>query len=492
MKNSLINSICTGCMKDKGHSNECPNCGFSEQKPRSNIFLPYRTILRDQYLIGRELGKPGGFGITYLANDLNLGIPVAIKEFLPKELVGRETGNNTIVAHSDEDFTNFSYGLEKFMEEAKNLAQFRHPSIVRALNFFEANGTAYLVMDYYEGESLDEYLKRKGKIDWEKAINILLPVLDGLKEVHSKGYLHRDIKPQNIYLIKGKAPILLDFGAARLAIGERSKSLSVVLSEGYAPYEQYHRNGKQGTWTDVYACGATLYKMVTGVTPLEAPARIDEELRSPDTFVSYLPKKFSETIVKSMSMKITDRPQNARELQDLLFKIVNNDTSVISPEKQKIVNMPVEPVLSTKVNYFKPVSKGKRFSNFFIDIIFFYIFLFIFVFIYAMISDPGYAGSNSSNDEDTLLTLIGYLVLFSYYFIFESIFGKTPGKFITKTKVVNLDGTSPNAKSIFIRSLSRFIPFEPLSVLFSKNLLGWHDNLSKTMVVEKSFDPMNK
>ena len=243
-----IDTLCPGCFADKGQTNPCPHCGYDEQANRGPLPLPHRTLLHDQYLVGRVLGKPGGFGITYLGWDLHLQMRLAIKEYLPRELAGRATDRATVAAHSSDDGEQFRYGLEQFLREARTLAHLDHPNIVGVRHFFEANGTAYLVMNYYQGLSLAEYLDQQGgHMPEEQATQLMLPILDGLRAVHAKDFLHRDIKPQNIYLARldsgGVRPILLDFGAARQAMGEHSRSLSVVLTPGYAPFEQYHRKG---------------------------------------------------------------------------------------------------------------------------------------------------------------------------------------------------------------------------------------------------------
>jgi len=272
--------LCPGCFHEKPDAAVCPYCGYDESLKRSPLVLSHHTRLyQNRYQVGRVLGKPGGFGITYLGWDERLQTKVAIKEYLPRELAGRDADHLTVAAHSGEDADAFVFGLGMFLEEARTLAKLDHPNLVRVRDFFEENGTAYLVMDYYDGLTLAEYLARQpgGRIPEAQAIGILLPILDGLREVHGKGFLHRDIKPANIYLTAGNRPILLDFGAARQAIGEHSRSLSVVLSEGYAPIEQYQRNGKQGPWTDVYGAAATLYTMVTGQVPPAATDRLSEE-----------------------------------------------------------------------------------------------------------------------------------------------------------------------------------------------------------------------
>jgi serine/threonine protein kinase/uncharacterized protein YecT (DUF1311 family) len=312
-------TLCPGCFEDKAAQAVCPHCGYDESEHRGPLVLPHRTLLQGQYLIGRVLGKPGGFGMTYLAFDTRLETRVAIKEYLPRDLAGREAGQITIGAHSREDAELFRYGLEQFLHEARTLAKFDHAHVVRVRHVFEENGTAYLVMDYYEGLTLAEYLHRNGRIPERTALDILMPILDGLREVHGKGFIHRDIKPQNIYLTRQGRPILLDFGTARLAMAERSRSLSVVLTPGYAPFEQYHRKGEQGPWTDVYACAAVLYQMVTGEVPPEAAERTDEDpLVAPRSLVPDLSPRISEAILHGMAMDYRRRPQTIAAFQDRL------------------------------------------------------------------------------------------------------------------------------------------------------------------------------
>ncbi len=312
--------LCPGCFANKGENAVCPYCGYDESERRSPLVLPHRTVLNGQFLVGKVLGKPGGFGITYLGWDVNLATPVAIKEYLPRDYAGRDSDHASIVAHSNEDASLFRFGLEQFLLEARTLARFDHPNVVRTRSFFEQNGTAYLVMDYLQGVNLTEYLANKGgRLTEQQAAEIMLPILDGLQEVHAKGFLHRDIKPQNIYITTIGRPILLDFGAARQAMGERSRSLSVVLTQGFAPYEQYHRRGEQGPWTDIYAVSATYYYLLSGQAPPDAAERVAvDELKPIDTVVPGISANLSAAIMQGLSLEAGLRPQDVFMFRDML------------------------------------------------------------------------------------------------------------------------------------------------------------------------------
>jgi formylglycine-generating enzyme required for sulfatase activity len=263
------------------------------------------------------LGKIGGFGITYLAWDEKLETRVAIKEYLPRDLAGRESGQSEVVPHSRQEESLFRDGLKQFLQEARTLALMAHSNIVRVRHFFEENGTGYLVMDYYEGVTLEAYVKQEGgKLSEKLAVDILIPVLDGLREVHRHHFLHRDVKPQNIYLTTDGRSILLDFGAARQAVTAQTRSLSIVYTPGYAPYEQYLSRGKQGPWTDIYGAAATLYFMVVGKAPPEAQDRVlNDSIEYPKT----LSTRLREALVPALAVKTKDRPQTVAEWQEMLW-----------------------------------------------------------------------------------------------------------------------------------------------------------------------------
>ncbi len=314
---------CPGCFEEEVSTGgePCPTCGWSGGQGRPPLALPVQTELKGRYQAGRVLGEPGGFGVTYLGHDRLQGQKIAIKEYFPREVAGRDTDGRSVVAHSGEGSEEFRYGKEQFLGEAQTLARFDHANIVSVRDFFEENGTAYLVMEYYEGKTLEAYLEEQpgGRMEPEAATEVMLRVLDGLKAVHEEGYLHRDVKPENVYLTKEGRPILIDFGAARQAVGERSQSLSVVMTPGYAPYEQYSRKGNQGPHTDVYGAGATLYRMVTGEKPPAATDRVIEDtLQEPGEVNPEVPEGLSRAIMGTLRMGDEERTPDAKALHEQL------------------------------------------------------------------------------------------------------------------------------------------------------------------------------
>ena len=271
----------------------CPYCGYVDgTMPESPLHLVGGSILNNRYDVGKVIGY-GGFGVTYIGWDRVLEQRVAIKEYLPSDFSTRAPGVSQVSIYAGDKGEQFTAGLNKFVDEAKRLAQFTDcPGIVKVYDCFRENDTAYIVMEYLEGVTLAKYIKDRGTIPPEEAIMMMLPVIDSLDKVNKAGIIHRDIAPDNIMVTKDGDVKVIDFGAARYATTIHSKSLTVIVKPGYSPEEQYRSRGDQGPHTDVYAVGATLYKMITGITPPDALERRDRKstrLNSSHTQKSRMP-----------------------------------------------------------------------------------------------------------------------------------------------------------------------------------------------------------
>ena len=286
---------------------------------QSHIALPpgYRL---ENYRLDSVLGH-GGFGITYQAVDEDLQQVVAIKEYVPREVAFRGQ-DSTVIPLSESDRETFEWGLERFLDEARTLARFQHPNIVGVRRFMRANETAYLVMDYCAGESLESVLARDGTLAPERVGATLVPLLNALEALHTVGVTHRDIKPGNIYLRDDGSPVLLDFGAARQALAQHSRSVTAMATPGYAAFEQYSAKGKQGPWTDVYGLGATLYRCVTGQRPPDASDRMleDELVPAVEMASGRYPKPLLQQIDAALRLRPEERPQNVAQWRRLGLK----------------------------------------------------------------------------------------------------------------------------------------------------------------------------
>lgn len=315
--------LCMSCMQEKGDVSKCGNCGhIADSEPESPYHLPPGTILEGKYLVGKALGQ-GGFGITYLAWDLNLAIKLAIKEYFPMGLLARSHSKVDVQTISAEAKEQFSFGLDRFISEAKTLARFSdYPNIVTVRDFFRANGTAYMVMNYVEGVTLGNYLEQKGgSISFDQTVQIMMPVMDALKEVHKEGFLHRDVSPDNIYIDKVGRVNLIDFGAARQEMQQKSRNLSVIMKVGYSPEEQYRSRGEQGPWTDIYATAATMYRAITGLTPPESMDRLQEDiLELPSSLGIDLNPQAEEALSKALAVRAKERYQTIEDFQVALLQ----------------------------------------------------------------------------------------------------------------------------------------------------------------------------
>lgn len=272
------------------------------------------------YVIKRILGQ-GGFGITYLARDANLDQDVAIKEYLPIELAVRE-GDFSVHPMTGTHEHKYKWGLTRFVEEARTLARFDHPNVVRVYSVFEEHNTAYMVMRYERGKTLQEMLTDQKTLEEGRILNIAIPLLGALETIHSEGFIHRDIKPANIFIRRDGSPVLLDFGAARQAISGGSKSLTSLVSPGFAPIEQYYSKAdEQGPWTDIYSLGATLYRCVAGFAPLDAIDRSRAANRGGESsYTSVIEAgagQYSARLLQAIDHAVKfepgERPQSVRE-----------------------------------------------------------------------------------------------------------------------------------------------------------------------------------
>jgi serine/threonine protein kinase len=283
-----------------------------------------------EYRIEKPLGG-GGFGITYLARDINLELPVAIKEYFPGDLTVR-AADQTVRVRAPEGEQPFQWGLKRFLDEARALASFRHPNIARVLRYFQDNGTAYIVMEYESGDPLKRWLARQPALDLAMLLKIIYPLLDGLEAVHKLDFLHRDIKPDNIYIRGDGTPVLLDFGAARRTTGGRD--LTNIVSPGFAPFEQYHSKGKQGPWSDIYSLGAVMYWMTTGQKPLDSAARVKDD-SLPAALAIGDAAVFSAGVLRAIDWAMrpdeNQRPQDVAELRVALVAAEHAATDLLGP-----------------------------------------------------------------------------------------------------------------------------------------------------------------
>ncbi len=322
---------CLNCLLSTPNSFKCVHCGSHPQKVVWEYpHLKPGTLLHGRYIIGRTLGQ-GGFAITYLGLQEGLNRRVAIKEYYPAELADREESTHTVqvrrsLGNATDNQEFYRHGLDRFLEEGRNIVQCHqprpHPNLVQVTDYFEENGTAYLVMDYVEGVSLEEFLKSQpsGRLDEREALAIIMPLLDGLGMVHTRGFMHRDVKPANVYISKDNEIILLDFGAARQSFGRERNTLTVMLTPGYAPPEQYTESGDQGPWSDVYGAAATLYKALTAETPPSAMARLSGTvLPAPNSFAEVrINGRLNRAVMAGLALDRKERIQSASAFKDAL------------------------------------------------------------------------------------------------------------------------------------------------------------------------------
>jgi serine/threonine protein kinase len=340
---------CMNCMLQLNEpKGVCPHCGFDNAScANAPHQLECGSILAGSYMVGRVLGQ-GGFGITYVGLDLNLEMKVAIKEYYPEGCVTRDTHTHiSVLTFAGEKELQFEKGKERFVSEAKSLAKFAgDPGIVGVRSFFYENGTAYIVMDYVEGETLKSYVaKRGGKLPAAEVLALFQPLFQSLARVHGIGLLHRDVSPDNIILRGNGTLVLLDFGAARQmsVAGEHSNTINV--KHGFAPEEQYRTRGEQGPWTDVYALAATMYRLMTGVMPPQALDRLTNEaiLTPPSELGAVLTHAQEAALLHALAIRTEYRTKSMAQFEDELYA------------GKPVVNTPLAGVRSERVSGVPPV-----------------------------------------------------------------------------------------------------------------------------------------
>lgn len=327
------NTLCSGCFSPV-KKEPCRICGFSEKSyvPERNV-LPCGTVLMGSFVVGSVIGK-GGFGITYMAYDVKSGKVIAVKEYFPIETAFREQNGTGVMVRDRKSAEIFKHGVLKFYNEASFVANFSdNPNIVSVYQFFYENNTAYFTMEYLSGMTLKDYVIRCGTVTAGQAANIADNVANALSEAHSQNVLHRDVSPDNIMLCRNGSIKLLDFGAARQVFPEGSQLLSVILKPGFAPLEQYMKNGKQGEWTDIYSLGASLFYALTKQIPEDPQSRFEDDSNMETNIYNIQPDLWN-VIYRSMMIRYADRYQSTSEFIRAMRSV---------PIKRQEVKLPKNP-----------------------------------------------------------------------------------------------------------------------------------------------------
>ena len=417
-KNIQLN-ICYCCMsRMPEESSVCPACGnvnYVRNNPEST--LPEGTVLFRKYLVGKMIGR-GGFGVTYIGYDLDLQLKVAIKEYFPAGVSYRSSKSYDVISDTSsaaQDHTAFSKGCEAFLDEARMLASVNSPYIVHVRDFFREHGTAYIVMDYVNGLTLPKAISRNGgRISAERVVSLMLPLIDQLDELHERNIIHRDIKPDNIMLVKdrkGIHPVLLDFGAARSFISSNvSKTYTAVVTPGFAPLEQYSQRSRQGAFTDVYGICATMYYAVTGTIPPAATERSIDNVPVPSFQERGVtaPANVEAAIMHGLALKSENRTQTMRELYEELSGI---NFARESQPKSMQASAPVQQSKLSHVHQTTGHAKGRKKSGgikmtAILIVLCFVILAGIAGFLFMNRETPGQPENTSSSPEPTSTSVI--------------------------------------------------------------------------------------
>lgn len=316
----MASELCMNCFSVKGQYEVCPFCGYVEgTPPEQPHYLMPGTILANHFIVGTAIGF-GGFGIIYKCLDTTLGVIVAVKEFYPAGLVNRAPGECEVGLLSGDRQQQYRVQLKRFLMEAQSIAQFgKAKDIVNVYDFFEANNTAYIIMEYVDGVLLKDYLERQGRLEPDVALSVITPIIKAVKKIHTKGIIHRDISPDNIFISGENSIKVFDFGAARLSDSSEGKAGEKVIKVGYSAPEQYRDKSCQDFYTDIYSVGAILYQMMTGIKPMESTEReFRDELKSPAELGVRLEPNIDRAIMEAMAVKPELRFQSIQHFEDAL------------------------------------------------------------------------------------------------------------------------------------------------------------------------------
>lgn len=316
----MASELCMNCFSVKGQYEVCPYCGYVEgTMPKQPHYLTPGTVIGNHFVVGTVIGS-GGFGIIYKCFDMTLGVVVAVKEFYPAGLVNRAPGERQVGLLSGDRQQQYRTQLNRFLMEAQSVAQFgKANDIVNVYDFFEENGTAYIIMEYIDGVLLEDYLKRQGPMHPKVAMSITMLIIEAVKKIHSKGIIHRDISPDNIFITDENSIKIFDFGAAILNDSKEGMEGEEIIKMGYSAPEQYRKKSMQGFYTDVYSTGAILYHMLTGMKPMESTEREHhDDLKSPLELGVKINSNVDRAIMEAMAVKPELRFQGIQQFEDAL------------------------------------------------------------------------------------------------------------------------------------------------------------------------------
>ena len=317
----MASELCMNCFSVKGQYEVCPFCGYVEgTPPEQPHYLTPGTILGNHFIVGTVIGF-GGFGITYKCFDTTLGVTVAVKEFYPAGLVNRAPGERKVGLLSGDKRDQYKERLKRFLMEAQSVAQFgKAKDIVNVYDFFEENGTAYIIMEYIDGVLLKDYLDKQGAMEPEAALSVIMPIIEAVKKIHSKGIIHRDVSPDNIFIASEDSIKIFDFGAAQLNDSKEGMAAEKIIKVGYSPLEQYRDKSRQGFYTDIYSVGAILYEMLTGIKPVESTEReFKDELKSPLELKVKISPNTDRAVMEALAVRPELRFQGIQQFEEALL-----------------------------------------------------------------------------------------------------------------------------------------------------------------------------